>query len=145
MESWTLAKNASPAFTTQQILEIKSVQIVANACMDFESIRSLIGMQSILLEHLPDLVHLFVVTESTMYLKNVNTPLPALLTSVLPPASAKKALKWILLLTDLPIQQQFFLAAPYVVIAKLTDILIPLQLPLCMRITLKNAITLELL
>jgi len=93
MESWTLAKNASPAFTTQQILEIKSVQIVANACMDFESIRSLIGMQSILLEHLPDLVHLFVVTESTMYLKNVNTPLPALLTSVLPPASAKKALK----------------------------------------------------
>ena len=116
-----------------------SVPPVANASMDSRSTLLLIEVLLMLPIRLADPVHLFVVTESMMKTKNVKKIL-MILTSVLSLANAEKDLKSILRSTDLMIPKTIFLAAPYVVMAKLTDFSIPLPPLQLTQVMLRNVI-----
>ena len=119
-------------------LLILSVLQAANVFQDLRLIQHLFETRLTQLTKQVDLVHLFVVTVSITRMKNATLRL-TLLTFVPNLVSAEKALRSILLLTELQIQL-FSLAAPYVVTALLIDTLTPLQpLPL-MPLTLKNVI-----
>ena len=124
-------------------LLILSVLQAVNVFQDLRLTQHLIETRLTQLTKQVDLVHLFVVTVSITRMKNATLRL-TLLTFVPNLVSAEKALRSILLLTELQIQL-FSLAAPYVVTALLIDTLTLLQpLPL-MPLTLKNVIPLLLM
>ena len=99
-------------------LLILSVLQAVNVFQDLRLTQHLIETRLTQLTKQVDLVHLFVVTVSITRMKNATLRL-TLLTFVPNLVSAEKALRSILLLTELQIQL-FSLAAPYVVIASLT-------------------------